>query len=637
MHVCGGFATSCAVAILQISQAFELARTHHQAGRLAEAEALYRQILSVQGDHPDSLHWLGYIAWQTGHSQAALELIQRAISLVPTDPAPHVNLGAVLASAGRPDEAINSFRQAITLQPQIAEAHCGLAFALYEKGDLRAAIAAFRQAIASRPDYAEALNNLGNALRDAGQLAEAIRTCRQAIDIQPGFAAAHCNLGNALKDAGLIAEAVVQFRAALRCDPRSAIAHSNLLLSLHYLAEPEGDVLFAEHRRWNDVHALPLPPFLATHPNHPSPDRPLRIAYISPDFRQHAVAVFFENLLAHHDPSEVEVFCYHDLRADDAVTARLRGLGGKWREIKALKDAAVAELIRLDGIDIAVDLAGHTAANRLLLFALRPAPIQVSYLGYCDTTGMPAMDYRLTDALADPPGATEHLHTETLFRLPYCAWSFRPPTDAPAIQPSPRTPVGKVNFGCFGALPKLTDASLSLWARIVLAVPGSQLLLKNPGFQEPETQARIRTLLQCAGLDPARVVLRPPEHTLAAHLATYHEVDIAFDTFPYHGTTTTCEALWMGVPVVTRAGRTHASRVGVSLLTNAGLPDLIAADDDAFFHRCVQLATDPTQLAELRSSLRERLISSPLMDDRGFARRVEAAYRAMWRAWPARV
>jgi predicted O-linked N-acetylglucosamine transferase (SPINDLY family) len=317
------------------------------------------------------------------------------------------------------------------------------------------------------------------------------------------------------------------------------------------------------------------------------------------------------------------------------MTARFRQHAHVWREIGAVTDADAAELIRRDGIDILVDLAGHTFGNRLLLFARRPAPVQVTYLGYCDTTGMNAIDYRLTDALADPPGTTERLHTERLVRLPDCAWCFRPPEGAPPVSPPPFERTGGITFGCFSAIPKLTEEALRLWSRILLAVPRSRLLLKNVAFREVATQSRIRALLESAGIAADRIELLGPTPDIAGHLATYGHVDIALDTFPYHGTTTTCEALWMGVPVITLAESAHASRVGVSRLTHAGLPEFIAADQDDYARIAVQLAADTNRLADLRSHLRSRMAASPLMDAPRFAQNVEAAYREMWRKWCA--
>ena len=394
--------------------------------------------------------------------------------------------------------------------------------------------------------------------------------------------------------------------------------------------------MFAEHCRWAEVHAEPLGRDVVPLSSDGDPGRRLRVGYVSNNFREHSVAFFVEALLASHDRSKVEIFCYADIMLADEFSGRLRRHSAQWRVITGQSDAQVAELIRQDAIDILVDLAGHTARNRLLVFARKPAPVQVTYLGYCNTTGLSAMDYRFTDALADSPGTTEHLHTEQLVRLPDCAWCYRPPDASPAVETPPVLRSGHITFGCFNARPKITGEMLALWARLLLEMPASSLLLKNVGFGEPSARQHTRDLLAKAGIAPERVELVGRVPTLAGHLATYARVDIALDTFPYHGTTTTCEALWMGVPVITLAGRTHASRVGVSLLTTTGLPELVASSPDEYVKIAAALATDVPRLAALRTTLRTRMASSPLMDASRFARNVEAAYRQMWRTWCAK-
>jgi predicted O-linked N-acetylglucosamine transferase (SPINDLY family) len=718
-----------------IQQAFELALGHHQSRRLAEAEAIYRQILAVEPRHADALHLLGVIAGQTGRNDLAVDLIGQVIALKPGDFEAYNNLGVVLRDNGQLDEAIVAYRQAIALKPNYAEAHNNLGNALQDKGQADEAVAAYRQAIALSPNYAEAYinlgnglldkgqldeaiaayrqavalnphlpaahNNLGNALRDKGQLNEAIASCRQAVALNPRLPAAHNNLGNALQDKGQLDEAIAAHRQAIALKPnyaeaqsnlgnallakgqlnaaiaayRQAIAlkpnlpqaylnlgtalldtghldeaiaayrqacalkpnnseaHSNVALALHYHPGVEARAIAEEHERWQRQHAEPLRPFIKPHANDRDPQRRLRVGYVSADFCEHSVAFFLEGVLACHDAGQVEVFCYANVARPDAVTARLQRLAGHWREISRRADVEVAELIRHDQIDILVDLAGHTAGHRLLLFARQPAPVQVSWLGYPDTTGLQAMDYRLTDALADPPGTTEHLHSEQLIRLPESAWCYRPAAEAPPVSVLPALAAGQITFGCFNALPKISGPQLQLWSGILRDVPGSRLLLKNRGLRDPSTQEHLRARLEEAGVAQERIELVAYARNLAEHLALYSRVDIALDTFPYHGTTTTCEALWMGVPVVTLAGKTHTSRVGVSLLTNAGLSELIARSPEEYAQLAATLAGDLPRLSRLRGTLRGRLEQSPLMDAPRFARDIEAAYRTMWRHW----
>ena len=682
-----------------VHQAFRLAFAHHQAGRLAEAEAIYGQILAVEPGHAEALHLLGVIAGQTGRSEAAIALITKAIALKPDCAEAHGNLGNALCAAGQLDAAIAAFRRAIALKHNLPEVHASLGTALKDTGQLDEAIAAYRQAIALRPNSPEAHSNLGNALRDCGKLDEAIAALRTAIALGPGLPEVHSNLGNALRDNGQLDEAIAAYRRSIALKPtyakarynlasamydkgqldqaithfqeaialdpgfpgahgnlgnallvsgrlheaiasyRQAIAlkpdyreaHGNLVFALNYHPEFDAQSIADEHRRWGKRHAEPLREFIQPHHNDRNPERCLRIGYVSRDFRAHSVAFFIEPLLAFHDPAQVDVFCYASVIRPDPVTARLRGLVPHWRDIARVSDEEAAGIIRDDGIDILVDLSGHTSHNRLPIFARKPAPVQVSWLGYPNTTGMTAMDCRLTDAHADPPGSTEPLHTEELVRLPDCAWCFRPPEDAPPVCLPPAAHAGFITFGCFNSLPKINGPLLELWSQILRAVPGSRLLLKNASLPNASVQERLKSAFGDFGISPERIEMAGFAPSMAGHLAAYHRVDIALDTFPYHGTTTTCEALWMGVPVITLAGNTHASRVGVSLLSNVGLGELIAHSGSDYVGTATSLAADLPRLAQLRATLRARMQTSVLTDAPRFARNIEAAFRQMWR------
>ena len=361
------------------------------------------------------------------------------------------------------------------------------------------------------------------------------------------------------------------------------------------------------------------------------PPRRLRLGYVSPDFVHHAVSYFFEPVLTARDPAAFEVFCYSDAPVADAVTQRLRAASDGWRDIAGLSDERVAELVRADRIDILVDLAGHTARNRLLVFARKPAPVQVTWLGYPNTTGLAAIDFRLTEAVSDPLGLTEAWHSEELVRLPGTFSCYAPPPESPPVNALPALAAGQVTFGCFNNLAKVTPPALALWARVLREVAGSRLFLKSPGLADLETVARLREEFALHGIPADRLEFSGAELSVAAHLSLYHRVDVALDTFPYNGTTTTCEALWMGVPVVTLAGATHVSRVGASLLTHLGAPEWIGDAPEAYVARCRGLAADLPRLAVLRSGLRERMRGSPLCDAAGFTRGLEDALRAIWR------
>jgi len=380
-----------------VPQALELALQHHQAGRLAEADALYRQILAVQPNHPDALHLLGLVACQAGHSDAAVGWIRQAIALKPNYPEAYNNLGAALRDKGQLDEAIASCRQAIALRPNYPEAFSNLGNALRDQGLLDEASSAYRQAIAFDPNLAGAHFNLGNVLRDKGQLDEAIASYRQAIALRPDYPEAYCNLGNALRDQQQLDEAIAAYQRAIALGPNLPEARSNLVLILHYHPGYDGKTIGEEQRRWNRQHAEPLRPFIQPHRNHPAPERRLRIGYVSADFRGHVVGRYLLPLFEHHDRTEFELCCYSGVWRPDEVTARFQSLAGQWRSTLGLGDPQLAELIREDGVDVLVDLSLHSAGNRLPVFARQPAPVQVSYAGYPGSTGLEAIGYRMSD------------------------------------------------------------------------------------------------------------------------------------------------------------------------------------------------------------------------------------------------
>jgi predicted O-linked N-acetylglucosamine transferase (SPINDLY family) len=353
---------------------------------------------------------------------------------------------------------------------------------------------------------------------------------------------------------------------------------------------------------------------------------------VSSDLNAHPVGKFLLPLFLEHDKRRFEIFAYSQLRMEDEMTHRLQACTDCWRDITGLSDPQAAEMIRQDQIDILIDLAGHTARHRLLVFACKPAPVQVSYLGYPATTGLATIDYRLTDALADPPGETDAYFTETLIRLPNTAWCYQPPSEAPLVSPLQALQNDYITFGSFNNFTKINEALAKCWAEILRRVPQSRLLLKAVALNSESARRDLQRMMSGSGIDADRLQLHGSV-PISRHLPFYNRIDIALDTYPYHGTTTTCEALWMGVPVVTRAGASHVSRVGVSLLSAVGLPDLVANDADHYVQIAVDLAANPSRLAELRASLRMRMQQSPLMDAAAFARDVEAAYREMWRRW----
>jgi len=458
-----------------------------------------------------------------------------------------------------------------------------------------------------------------------GRLGEALNHCAAGLALEPADAGLHSNRGFALCQQGRVGEGMAAFDRAIAASGGDDTAHSNLLFAANYRDDLSADDVAALHRAFADrVRPPRLPPRAR-----PAARRRLRVGYLSPDFRQHSVAYFFAPLAAAHDASRVELYLYANSAVSDAMTARIRRYAALWRNVEALSDVATAELIHGDDLDILVDLAGHTSGNRMRVMARKPAPIQATYLGYPNTTGLPEVKFRLTDAIADPPGAGDDRYSERLWRLPRCFLAYGPPEEAPEFSPPPSPLAGRITFGSFNNQPKIAPGVIAAWAQILRRVPGSRLLMKTAAANDPDTRARYTTLLAQRGVAPERLVLVGYRREVSGHLGLYGEIDVALDPFPYNGTTTTCEALFMGVPVVTLRGDRHAARVGASLLRTIGLDDLIAGDLDAYVETAASLAADVPRRAELRLSLRARLAASPLCDAASLARAIEDAYEAM--------
>jgi predicted O-linked N-acetylglucosamine transferase (SPINDLY family) len=434
---------------------------------------------------------------------------------------------------------------------------------------------------------------------------------------------------------GRIEESIVEHRRAVELAPNNPWNNSNLLRDLTYSDSITPQELLAEHRAWWDRHGKPHAGEIQPHANDRNPDRKLRVGFLSPDFRAHSVAYFLDPIFSEHDREKFDFVCYAELARPDETSQRLQQLTEGWRSTIGVPDDAVVRQIREDKIDILIDLAGHTANTRIAVCARRPAPVQMTFLGYPFSTGLETVDYRITDALADPPGASEQWYVERLLRMPRTAWCYRPPAGTPAVVEAPVVANGFVTFGSFNNLAKLNSGHAATWSRILAAVPNSRLLLKSAGLGDEATHRRILEMFTAHGVDPSRLILSEYSSAIGDHLARYGEVDIGLDTFPYHGTTTTCEAMWMGVPVITLAGPIHLSRVGVSLLSNVGLPDLVAKDADDYLRIASALAGHVDRLRSLRASLRERMKNSPLCDAAGFTRSLEALLREAWQRWCA--
>jgi predicted O-linked N-acetylglucosamine transferase (SPINDLY family) len=533
---------------------------------------------------------------------------------------------------GQLREAEAIYRQIIKAEPQHADAWHLLGVVAHQLGHSDIAIQLIGRAIALSGNQAMFHYNLGEAYRVSGKLGEAIESYRQALRIDPTDPKASNNVAGLLRSLGRAAEAVDGFRRAVELQPKQVEVHSNLLYTLNFDSAYDPPAVFAEHLAWAARHAEPLTALAAPHANDRTPGRRLRIGYVSAHFRHHAVNFFTEPVLAAHDHHDFEIFCYSANLFDDAVTQRLKAHADHWRDIRDTSDEQVANTVRQDRIDILVDLAGHIDGNRLLVFARKPAPIQVTYLGYQNTTGMSAMDYRLTDERADPPGMSEMFYTEKLIRLPRSFFCYRPPDTAPPVTSLPASASGRVTFGSFNNFAKVGSAVLAAWWNILKRVPRSRLLVLAYGAAEVARQ--LHASARAAGIEPDRLEVFD-QRPLGEYLQLIQQAAIGLDPFPFTGHTTTCDSVWMGVPVVMLRGNTYASRFGGSVLVNVGLEHLITDNVEQYVDTAVELAGDLNALAHMRRELRPRMADSALLDFQGFTRNVEQAYRQMWLAWCA--
>jgi protein O-GlcNAc transferase len=586
---------------MDIKEATKSALGYLQAGNNQQAEHIFRKILEVQPNNITALHFIGVIYYQLKDYSSAIRFIKKALEFGPSYTDAYNNLGIVLQEAGQLDEAIACYRNVIKLNPQFDRAYYNLGSALKEKWEIDEAIYNYKQAIRLNPYLVEAYNNLGLAMQDQGNVEEAEKYYRHGLRLKPGF----------------------------------PLCHSNLLLLMNYNSRHNAESVFSEHLQFSKNIAGPLYPSNPQYPNDPSPSRRLKIGYVSPDFRRHSVNYFIEPVLASHDHNQFEVFCYSDVLIQDNVTKDLQGYADQWRDISGIPDEKVSELIRGDGIDILIDLAGHTGYNRMPLFARRPAPVQASWLGYPNTTGLSTVDYRLVDEYTDPQGLTDPFYTEKLMRLPGSFLCYLPDKEGHAIGALPALKSGHITFGSFNYFPKVSPEAVTLWAAILKSLPGSRLILKSRNFADRTACRYALELFSGKGIAAARIELMSIKLSFAEHLDTYNRIDISLDTFPYNGTTTTCESIWMGVPVIALSGNTHASRVGLSLLTNLGLKELVAGTFEEYISIATALAGDLDGLQELRKSLRDRMTHSSLTDAKRFGINLETCYREMWMQWCA--
>jgi protein O-GlcNAc transferase len=608
----------------RIDAHFNLGNLYRKLGQLQDAANAYHAVLRIDPNNARAYLNLGLAVSDSGDWTQAVDLFRQAVHLDPTLPEAHNLLGDALNNAGRIDDAIAVFREFIARCPDDPRGHHNLGFSLAAKGEYETAIPELERSLQLRPNHAETHNLLGVAYEALGRTDDAQSHYRQTVAVNPDHAEAWSNLGTSLNEQGRAIEAIEALRKSftLRSDPRVG---DNLLLALGYSSDLSSEQLRDEHLRWAARFADPLAPREPPPRVIADPDRRLKIGYVSADFRTHTVAGFAELLLTHHD--RVHVTCYSNVMHGDETTARLRRLADSWRPIAGIPDTQAAEMIRQDEIDILLDLSGHTAGNRLLLFARKPAPVQATLFGYPTTTGIKAIDLRITDPFADPPGETESLCVEKLVRLPEVAWTYRAPAAAPVANALPSQSRSTFTFGCLNNAAKLSQACVAAWARILEAVPRSRIVLLIGRSSEAArlTAERFRNLGVAA--DRLELVYRlPPDEYFEA----YQTIDLALDPFPYNGGVTTCDALWMGVPVLSVAGRDYRSRQGVSLLNNVGLPEFVADSPDRLVELAASWSDERDALADLRASLREMMQASPITQAENYVRNLESALRTAW-------
>lgn len=641
---------------------FNIATAHREQRRPDAALASYRKALAIHPDYAAAHNNVGLLLKSKGERAQSAQAFRDALRANPRHMAARLNLVSLLLEDNDPESAEAQCREALAIDPDHTDALQSLGTALVKQNRLREAVQSYERVLRLVGDDIQAYLKLASALIGLRQTDNAERVLRQALDIDPEHPRLHYLLGDVLASQERLDEAIMQYRIvdstaspyayaqdglgrglwkqghpraaivayarALAARPSYSVSHSNSVFAHNYLADISPAALLDAHRTWARTHASHFSAGAAAVRDRSA--EPLHIGYVSADFCRHSVAYFIEPLIVNRDKQRFRVSCYSNVAHPDDMSARIRDAADAWRDIRHLDDEAAAKLVRDDCVDILVDLSGHTAGNRLLLFARRPAPVQVSYLGYANTTGLSQIDYRLTDALADPVGDADNMHSETLIRLKTGFLCYARPSDAPAVSEAPALTNGYVTFGSFNNIPKINERVVAAWARILSALPGSRLFLKSRQLADQGARRRLLELFAGHRVDSQRLELQGGMLKRHEHLEAYARIDIALDPFPYNGTTTTCEALWMGVPVIALAGDAHRARVGTSILHHSGLGELLTRDVDAYVDKALALAGDIGGLNTLRHSLRERMAGSELLDARAATRDLENAYREMW-------
>ena len=590
----------------------------------------FDQAIQLKPDFAEAYHNLGVTLRQLGQLEDALENCEKAVQFKPDFAEAYFNRGIILEQLGQLDESLKSYDRAIQLKPDYAEAYSNRGVALKLLGQLNEAMKSFNKTIQLKPDFAEAYNNRGNALKDLRQLVEALKDFDAAIQLKPDFAEAYNNQGVALKDLGRLDEAMASFNKAIQLEPDYEDPYSNLLFALNYLPDLNLSDHIATARKFGELVTAKAGPRFPDYHCQPTPEK-LRVGLVSGDLRNHPIGYFLESVLSSIDPSTVELIAYPTAPTVDDLSERIKPFFSMWKPIYGQTDDAAANMIYADGVHVLLDLSGHTAGNRLLMFGHKPSPVQVSWLGYFATTGLNEMDYLIGDPYVTPPKDDEQF-TEKIWRLPETRWCFTPPDIDMEVSVPPAVEHGYITFGCFNNTTKINDNVVALWAKVLDAVPNSRLLLKARQLRDQMTRENIIQRFAVHGIDNKRISLEESEDR-QKYFAAYNRIDITLDPFPFTGGTTSVESLWMGVPFVSLTGASLVSKQGVGVLMNAGLSDWVAADEEEYIAKAVLFAADVDSLARLRAGLRSQVLASPLFDAPRFARNIEQALWDMWKQW----
>jgi protein O-GlcNAc transferase len=653
--------------IMNIRKTIESVLKHYHSGNFKEAELLCWKILEKQPDNAEIFIFLGMIYAQLQNYDSAIQYLKKAIKFNPKSHEAYYCLATIYQCRKEFDETIACYRKVVALNPGFVDAYNGLGNALQEKKEFDEAITCYKEAMRINPNDPTAYINIGIAMHNNGKFDDAITYLQKAVSLNPniemtynylGFSMfcqdrlseaiqnfeaslrinphsfiALSRLGQTLQKQGKVIEAENLYRRALQIQPNDIILHEALLMNMLYNFRYDSQTIFFEHVLFAKQFEKPLQSVISPSSSKKSLKRKLKIGYVSPDFRSHSVSYFIEPVLSSHDKEQFEVFCYSLFSEKDEVTTRLQKHVDHWQNIIEMSDEEAAESIQTDEIDILVDLAGFTANNRMFLFARKPAPIQASWIGYPATTGFSTIDYKIVDSYTDPTGISEQFYTEKLMRLPECFLCYLPERNSPEVSSLPALVSDHITFGSFNYFTKVSPEVLDLWIQILKTIPDSRLILKSQCFSDRLTREYVKDLFEHQGIESLRIDLLGWKPSIRSHLEIYNHIDIGLDTFPYNGTTTTCEALWMGVPVITLAGDTHRSRVGMSLLSNIGLPEFISRNAEEYLEIAIRTASDFSKLNSLRNGLRERVAHSALTDINRFINNLENSYKEMWRKY----